>query len=315
MVEALTNMPAKTRDIHNHHMNSTLWDEFPFREGDVVIGTYGKAGTTWTQQIVAQLVFNGDPTINVHEISPWWDMRIVPPEARASVLAQIHRRIIKTHLPADALVMSHHAKYIYIARDGRDVVWSMYNHHSSFRDEVYDIFNGPGLIGDPLPRPDPDVRSYFRAWLERDGYPFWSFWENIASWWALREHPNVKLIHFDDLKADLEGEMRGIAAFLGLELAKDRWPAAIEHCTFEYMKANAKRYAPMGGEISHGGAETSINKGTNGRWRDILSAADSLAYEQKAAATLGPECASWLMSGTRAKHGCAVIDGRQGSSA
>ena len=31
--------------------------------------------------------------------------------------------------PLDALVFSPKAKYIYIGRDGRDVVWSMYNHH------------------------------------------------------------------------------------------------------------------------------------------------------------------------------------------
>jgi aryl sulfotransferase len=297
LIELATDLPAKTRDIHNHHIDSTLWNDFPFRAGDIIIGTYGKAGTTWTQQIVAQLVFGGDGMIKVHEISPWWDLRIVPPEVRAGVLQQPHRRIIKTHLPADALVTSPLAKYIYIARDGRDVIRSMYNHHSSFRPDVYDLFNGPGLVGDPLPLPDPDIRSYFRTWLEKDGYPFWSFWENTASWWALRDHPNVKLIHFNDLKADLEGGMRAIAAFLDIELAENRWPAAVRHCTFEYMKANAERYAPMGGEIWNGGAETFINKGTNGRWCDVLTAEECHSYEEKAVEMLGPECARWLAGG------------------
>ncbi len=31
----------------------------------------------------------------------------------------------KTHLPVDALVFSPEAKYLYIGRDGRDVIWSM----------------------------------------------------------------------------------------------------------------------------------------------------------------------------------------------
>jgi hypothetical protein len=47
------------------------------------------------------------------------------------VEAQTHRRFLKTHLPLDALVFSPKAKYIYIGRDGRDVVWSMYNHHAN----------------------------------------------------------------------------------------------------------------------------------------------------------------------------------------
>jgi aryl sulfotransferase len=299
MTATTAELPRKTREVQNHHMDSTLWNDFPFREGDIIVGTYGKAGTTWAQQIVAQLVFGADGTVMIHDISPWWDMRFVPPQARQAVLAQPHRRIIKTHLPANALVMSQTARYVYVARDGRDVLWSLYNHHAGFRDDVYEKFNGPGLVGAPLPRPDPDIRSYFRTWLEKDGYPFWSFWENTATWWALRDHPNVKLVHFNRLKADLEGEMRSIAAFLEIELSEAGWPDAVRHCTFDYMKANAERYAPSRGATWQGGADTFIHKGTNGRWRDVLSAEESLAYEQKAVEMLGAECARWLKTGER----------------
>src|ERR1700756_5589704 len=97
-----TDGPRKTRELHNHHMDSTLWDDFDFRDDDIVVGTYAKAGTTWTQQIVGQLIFHGDPEVVIHDISPWWDMRVVPPEAREAVKAQEHRRVVKTHLPADA---------------------------------------------------------------------------------------------------------------------------------------------------------------------------------------------------------------------
>ena len=217
------------------------------------------------------------------------------------VRAQTHRRVIKTHLPADALVMSPKAKYLYVARDGRDVIWSMYNHHAGFKPMAYDLFNNtPGLVGDPLPRPDPDIRRYFMTWLERDGAPFWSFWENTQTWWALRDQPNVKLMHFNRLKADLEGEMRAIAAFLDIELPADRWPAAVEHCSFDYMKAHAERYAPLGGMPWEGGADTFINKGVNGRWRDVLSASESAAYERMALEKLGPDCARWLATGEAA---------------
>jgi aryl sulfotransferase len=60
MIAATAELPRKTRDLRNHHMDSTLWNDFPFRNDDIVIGTYAKAGTTWTQQIVAQLVFGVD---------------------------------------------------------------------------------------------------------------------------------------------------------------------------------------------------------------------------------------------------------------
>jgi aryl sulfotransferase len=296
--EIAGNWPRKTRELQNHHMDSTLWDDFPFRDDDVIVGTYAKTGTTWTQQIVGQLIFEGDESVAMSELSPWWDMRFIPPEAREALHAQAHRRVIKTHLPADALVMSSKAKYLYVARDGRDVVWSLHNHHSNHTEQAFQIFNEtPGRVGPTLPRADPDIRRYFMTWLENDGAPYWSFWENIASWWALRHHPSVRLVHFARLKADLAGEMHAIADFLEIEIPQDRWPLAVEHCSFDYMKAHAERYAPGAGMFWEGGADTFIHQGSNGRWKDVLSPAESLAYEAMARERLGDECARWLMTG------------------
>jgi aryl sulfotransferase len=39
-------------------MDSTYWNDFKFRDDDIIISTYAKAGTTWMQQIVSQLIFN-----------------------------------------------------------------------------------------------------------------------------------------------------------------------------------------------------------------------------------------------------------------
>lgn len=295
---AQTTWPRKTRDIFNHHMDSTRWNDFRFRDDDVIVATYGKSGTTWTQQIVGQLVFAGEPSVNISEISPWLDLRIMPPETGAMLEAQQHRRIIKTHLPVDALVFSPKAKYLYIGRDGRDVVWSFYNHHANANELWYQALNTtPGLVGPPIERPDPDIRRYFRTWLDENGAPLWSFWENISSWWAVRDLPNVKLVHFNDLKADLGGQMREIAEFLEVDIPESKWPEIIEHCGFDYMKAHAELVAPLGGAIFEGGAKTFINKGVNGRWRDMLSADDIAAYERKALAELGPDCAEWLAKG------------------
>jgi len=298
MSEAAIAWPRKTREVHNHHMNSTIWNDFKFRNDDIIVATYAKSGTTWTQQIVGQLVFQGRPDVSISEISPWLDLRIMPPDTKERLEAQAHRRIIKTHLPLDALVFSPQAKYIYIARDGRDVVWSMYNHHVSANELWYMALNNtPGLVGPPIEKPHPDIRQYFLDWLEHDGVPFWPFWENISSWWEARDLPNVKLIHFNALKADLDGEMRALAEFLDVDIPPDRWPTVVEHCTFDWMKANAEKVAPLGGAIFDGGAGKFINKGSNGRWKDVLTPADSLAYEEMAVEKLGVECARWLMTG------------------
>ena len=291
--------PLKTRDIHNHHFDSTVWDHVTFRPDDVVIATYAKAGTTWTQQIVGQLIFGGDPDVNVSELSPWIDLRVPARDLKiAAIEAQRHRRFLKTHLPVDALRFSPTAKYIYVARDGRDVVWSMYNHHANANAAWYAALNDtPGRVGPPIEPPPASIRQYFHDWLDRDGHPFWPFFENVASWWSVRHLPNVLLVHFAQLKADLPGEIRRIADFLSIDVDEARWPEIVEHCSFDWMKRNAAKAAPLGGVFWDGGAETFINKGTNGRWRDTLTEADSRKYEDMALASLGPDCARWLATG------------------
>ncbi|HWA61666.1 MAG TPA: sulfotransferase domain-containing protein [Caulobacteraceae bacterium] len=299
MDDAAIVWPRKTRELMNHHMDSTVWNDFPFRDDDIVVATYGKSGTTWTQQIVGQLVFGGDPDVAMSDLSPWLDLRVPPKEVKLGLLAgQTHRRVIKTHLPVDALVFEPRAKYLYIGRDGRDVLWSLYNHHSQGNALWYELLNDtPGRVGPPIDPPDPDIRRYFLTWLEKDGFPFWSLWDNVASWWGARDLPNVRLVHFNDLKADLPGQMRAIAEFLDIDVPEDRWPAILEYCSFDWMKAHAGQVAPLGGAIFDGGGEAFINKGVNGRWRDVLTADDVALYERTAQEKLGPDCARWLANG------------------
>jgi aryl sulfotransferase len=293
-------LPTKTRELHNHHFDSTIWNDLHFRDDDIVIGTYAKSGTTWVQTIVGQLIFAGAGDVAVAELSPWLDLRVPPKEIKLPMVeAQTNRRFLKTHLPVDALVFSPRAKYLYIGRDGRDVVWSMYHHHLTANDLWYQALNDtPGLVGPRIERPRDSIREYFLEWLEKDGFPFWPFWENIASWWAIRDLPNVKLVHFANLKGDMEGEIRRIADFLDIHPAPAQWAKILEHCSFDYMKAHAALSVPLGGALWEGGAQTFMNKGTNGRWHDVLTAEDNARYEAMAREKLGDSCARWLATGT-----------------
>ncbi len=293
-------IPVKTREFCNHHFDSTIWNDFEFRDDDIIIATYAKSGTTWLQQIVAQLLFDGAEGMEVAEMSPWMDLRIPPKEVKMPLVeAQTHRRFLKTHLPVDALVLSDRAKYVYIGRDGRDVLWSMYNHHANANEAWYDALNNsPGRVGPPIEKPPSSITQYFDEWLNGDGHPFWPFWENIRSWWDIRDLPNVYLIHFADLKRDMAGEIRRVAEFLEIPINEDIWESILLHCSFDYMKANATQSVPLGGAFWDGGAKTFIHKGQNGRWRDTLSAEEIQRYESLAVEELGPDCAKWLAEGS-----------------
>jgi len=291
--------PLKTREFHNHHMDSTIWNRFRFRPDDVVISTYAKSGTTWTQQIVGQIIHQGDPDIRVAEISPWLDMRAPSEREKFDLLeAQEHRRFIKTHLPLDAFVFRPEVKHIYIGRDGRDIAWSMYNHAINFRPEVYTLLNdAPGLVGPPLAQPEEDILDFFRKWLEEDGHPFWSLWEGVRTWGEARHLPNVLMLHFADLKRDLPRAIDRIAEFLDIQMNADHRRKVVKHSSFEWMKRNADKCAPLGGSIFEGGGQTFINRGDNGRWQNVLTPADIVAYEDRTIKELGTECAEWLAHG------------------
>ena len=301
MPNTTTPWPTKTRELRTQHFDSTIWNDMQFRDDDIVISTHSKSGTTWLQQIVAQLLFNGDADLEVAEMSPWVDLRVPPKAVKLpEIEAQTHRRFLKTHLPVDALVYSPKAKYIYVARDGRDVVWSMYNHHANANDVWYDALNNtPGRVGPPIERPPDSIRQYFLDWMAKDGYPFWPYWENVRSWWEIRNLPNLMMLHFADLKADMPAEIRHVAKFLEISIDESKWDAIVEHCSFDYMKQNATKSVPLGGAFWDGGAQTFINKGSNGRWRDELTTDDCAAYEARAVEELGSECADWLANGSR----------------
>lgn len=288
--------PQKTRELHNHHFDSTVWNDFQFRDDDIIIASYAKSGTTWTQQIVAQLLFNGAEDVEVGDMSPWLDLRVPPKDIKLPLVeAQTHRRFIKTHLPVDALVFSPKAKYLYIARDGRDVVWSLYNHHVNATQAWYDALNeSPGRVGPPIELPPDSTLQYFREWLEQDGYPFWSFWENVRSWWEIRHLPNVMLLHYAELKRDMPGQIQRMAEFLEVPIDPSQWSSILEHCSFDYMKAHGEKCVPLAGAFWEGGIQTFVHRGTNGRWKDTLTEADVAAYEETALRHLGPDCAEWL---------------------
>ena len=291
--------PKKTREFNSNFLDSTVWNEFEFRDDDIVISTYAKSGTTWMQQIIAQMLFAGNTELEVAEMSPWLDFRLPPRDAQLKMVKeQTHRRFVKTHLPVDALVFSPKARYIYIGRDGRDVAWSLFNHHRTLTPGFYEAMkNNPNGMGPAVEPGTHDVHEFFRVWLERDGFPYWPFWENVRTWWEIRNLPNILMVHFGALKANMPAEMRRIAKFLDITIDESRWDEIVEHCTFDWMRANGEKSVPLHGKMWEDGVKSFINKGTNGRWMDTLTPQECADYEAKAVAEVGTEGAEWLKTG------------------
>ena len=291
--------PYKTHEMHNHHIDSTIWNDFRFREDDIIIATYAKSGTTWVQQIVGQLLFGPSPLLPISDMSPWLDFRFPEKnEKLKKISSQKHRRFIKTHLSVDTLVFSNDAKYIYIGRDPRDVVWSFYHHHIKANETWYRTLNEtPGLIGPPMPRPTQDVRRYWKNWLHNDGAPFWPYWNNVLSWWNIRSLPNILFLHYSDMLKDAKRHIEIIANFIEVKVKENDLSEILKFCSFEWMKECGQKCLPLNGAFWNEGSKDFVNKGLNGRWRDVLTQSDIEEFESISKKKLGNDCCSWLMYG------------------
>lgn len=288
---------APTRQNRHVVSDSLRWEGFVPRPGDVVVATPPKNGTTWMQTIVTTLLFPDGAPGPVFEIAPWLEARWEPAaDVLARLDAQTHRRHIKTHSPADCIPRFEDACYLVVGRDGRDACMSFLNHLAHMQPAMQEqllvsaLEEGIELEGGPPPV--HDVHEFFRWYVDAGGQ-----FDVIGSWWELRDQPNVLLVHYDDLRADLDGEMRRVASYLEIPVDEARWPELVESCTFAGMKARADEIADFETHFV-GGADTFLYKGTNGRWRDVLTPEELAAYDDAVAARLTPECAAWMAGRT-----------------
>ncbi len=301
--------PEQTREYRNHHLDSTRWDRFVPRDDDIFVTTAYKAGTTWTQRILAALVLGPVPLYSdLNGISPWIDARFMGPvePLLGGLEAQRHRRFIKSHLAADGLRFFSQAKYLVVGRDTRDVFMSLFNHYAAYTGIMYELFNDADRPGPEFPHCPATPRELWSRWVsqrwfewEPDGWPFWSHHHHLSTWWEVKDLPNVLFVHFDDLKADPESEIRRIAAFCDIDVKEGSMPALLATVGLDAMRAEARGTEDPMAMAFEGGANRFFFKGNNGRWRGVLNP-DDLGLYEGAASTLNPTLRQWLEGGRHA---------------
>ncbi|WP_246216874.1 sulfotransferase domain-containing protein [Mycobacterium botniense] len=285
-----------------------VWEDFlaqgGFVEGDIVVADPFKAGTTWTQRIIQQILHNGEEKgEGLSDTSPWLDSSWGDHAKMLTVLKEQReagiRRVIKSHLPADALPIAAEARYVFVGRNGKDLGISFHNYLKNFSDETMSTINRihaswcPEHVDLVIPA---NVQDFFDVWLDTDGYGCCDLFDVVSSWWRLRDEPNVLLVHYQQLKDDLRREIARLARFLGIDPASLRMDAIVEHCSFEYMRARAEKMAPFGGGHMSD-AKAFFHKGPQRDYRAELSPAQIDRFDRAAVAKLGARCAHWLETG------------------
>ncbi|MEQ1888860.1 MAG: sulfotransferase domain-containing protein [Alphaproteobacteria bacterium] len=294
--------------VYNHMTcDSRRWDGFVPRDGDIIISTPPKCGTTWTQMICALLIFQ-KPRLDrpLSDYTLWLDVPARPIEdILAELEGQTHRRFIKTHTPLDGIPYFKNVTYLLVARDPRDAFISMGNHFKNMNPAaVGHMMQGAQKRNVPMPVPTSDVRARFRTWISASGIPETGrpIEENVlhlaGTFWQFRHLPNIHLIHYGDLKADRDGQMRRISAALGIPVNEAIWPQLVAAAGFEDMKENAENLAPTTGAGNEWLIKSSFfNSGENGQWQDILGDEELAAYRKAMTERISPELAHWLEHG------------------
>ena len=200
------------------------------------------------QMICALLIFQSpELPAPLWHLSPWLDHRIMPADRVHDRLAeQPHRRFIKTHTPLDGIPLHPQVSYIVTARHPLDTFVSLRHHLDNIEGARLQDLIGPAAPAGP----DEPVHDGLLRWIADDSDPrrypeslpavMW----HLSGAWARRTEPNVLLVHYDDLCADLEGQMRGIAWRLGIAVPERAWPALTQAATFEHMRDRSDRLVP-----------------------------------------------------------------------
>lgn len=281
--------------------DSARWLGFPFRDGDIVISSRSKTGTTWVQMICALLIFQ-TPQLPapLAQLSPWLDHLIAPPEqVYARLAAQEHRRFIKTHTPLDGVPLDPRATYLVTARHPLDMAVSLYHQGDNIDRAKLRQLTGEAEPTTPPP-PHQSLHEWLLEWIADDTRPrehldslpgvMW----HLSDAWARRGEPNVLLVHYDNLAADLEGQMRWLAAQLGIAVPEQTWPSLVRAATFENMAAGADSLVPSAGIFKSNAAF--FRRGISGEGRQILSDEEAAAYYARAAQLAPADMLSWLHS-------------------
>ncbi|KAK7072736.1 Sulfotransferase, partial [Halocaridina rubra] len=152
-------------------------------------------------------------------------------------------RTLKTHMPFSLLPpkLLDTCKVIYLARNPRDVVVSYYHHH--------------------------------RMWLTHGFTVMWSpFWSHLGEAWERREHTNLLLLTYEQLKEDLPAVIKKVALFLGKPISEDNMKTLTAHLHIDSMKNNPAVNAVAEAEnglldLREGGF---VRQGKLGGWREYF---------------------------------------------
>lgn len=226
-----------------------LQKDVEWRDGDIVVSVPAKSGTTWTMNIVHQLRAGGDPDLrDVYIEVPWLEFVEGPDDTREKRLQRFksmpttRRRAFKTHSAPPMIPYiepgngAPDVKYVVVVRNPEEALVSLKPFIEGHSQALFDHWK--------FPKSDLTRETFQQFYWEilahmPIGEMFFGF---LASWWPLRNKPNVRLFHFADLKKQPETVIPAMADFLGFSPTNEQWSKILEYSSFNWMKKNEDKF-------------------------------------------------------------------------
>lgn len=289
-------MPRRYRSSDE---DSARWSGFELRDGDLVVSTRSKHGTTWMQTILLLLIHGRPPLpAPLGELSPWLDHLVEPLEDVAERLAaQSHRRVIKTHTPLDGIPISPIATYLVVARNPLDAAVSLYHQGNNLDRQRLRELTGADHREPATPR--PPLQAWLSAWIDRVEDPFEALdslagvMHHLSDAWGRRNDPNVVLVHFDDLRGDLGGQMRHLVTRLGLDRFAHEMSELVAAASIDAMRQRATELAPDPQGILLD-PRAFFRQGISGAGSTVASRSDLARYRRRVGELAPPDLLAWL---------------------
>ncbi|HEY1272126.1 MAG TPA: sulfotransferase domain-containing protein [Gemmataceae bacterium] len=241
--------------------------DYVSRADDIFIVTYPRSGTTWMQMILYQLTTEGKMDFpHITTVSPWFERSLKEGNACDALPSP---RVFKSHLSYRKIPKGL-CKYLYVARDGKDVAVSYYHFQKTHM----------GYKG--------TFDEFFERFLKGQD-TFGSWFRHVRGWWEHRHDPNVLFLFYEELAVDLPASLRKISDFCGLEIAPERWDDILERCSFAFMKQHESQFDPLTAMLYEQGFQPNshLRKGQSGSGSEQLSLRQSRRFDKTFTKRLG----------------------------
>ncbi len=270
------------------------WDLFRPRQGDILVTTPPKCGTTWTQTMIAMLLNGGpDLTGRIGDISPWVDADLGTSgaEVGAALARQTGRRVVKTHTPADGFPVWDGVAVVAVYRHPLDVFLSLRKHAANMNAASDHPMRGPvGAALDGFVARDVKIEDWDADSLATVAHHF------IQT--VRRDRvPGLILMHYADMFRDGRAAVQHLADALDIEADPGLIDCVAEGSGFQAMKAKAAQFAPEGGKGFWASDAAFFDSGGTDKWAGLLPEAEIARYHARMADLLGPEDKRWLETG------------------